>query len=444
MTWLAPGAFAALTLLAGPVIVHLLARRNARRLVFPATHFVRPTQAAAVSFRRQSDIGLLLLRLTIVAVAVLAAAHPLVMTPWRLARWNARVSRAVVVDTSRSMPLDGARGTPDASVASRLADQEMRNVFAGRRVNTPDLADGIERAVRWIQAAPPSRREIVLVSDFQRGSIEEDALKTIPADVGIRLIRAGVQPDTRRATSPPVDGWRGGIWQATATIDATGTRASWVRRGSAEVPRWISVMASPVDALAADRALRAVTSFGVPAGDNGRRIVVRFAGADALVPPARAVQSAWIASAALALQRSDLRRAVEPGVTVSERDGVMVVDAPVPAAALAAPAVVRAALLAVRPAAIADAEAEIVTLPDADLARWRRDPAPVTPSAIPVADDSDLSAKAPGRRSSSEGGVAEADARWLWALALVLLAVEARVRHVRDGATQREAHVAAA
>src|SRR5438876_4361135 len=103
MIWLTPGAFAALVLLAGPMAVHLLARRQARRVVFPAVHFVRATNAAAVTLRRPSDIGLLLLRLAIVAVAVVAAARPLVMTPWRLARWNARVSRVVVLDTSRSM-----------------------------------------------------------------------------------------------------------------------------------------------------------------------------------------------------------------------------------------------------------------------------------------------------------------------------------------------------
>src|SRR6185295_10633737 len=67
MTWLAPGAFIALALLAGPAIVHMLARRNARRVVFPATHFVRAAPAAAVRLRRPTDLGLLLLRLAIVA-----------------------------------------------------------------------------------------------------------------------------------------------------------------------------------------------------------------------------------------------------------------------------------------------------------------------------------------------------------------------------------------
>ena len=403
MTWLAPGAFAALALVAGPVLVHLLARRNARRLIFPATHFVRATQSAAVRLRRPSDIGLLLLRLAIVATAVLAAAQPLVVTPWRLARWNARVSRAVIVDTSRGLASPG--------VAPRLGDQEMRDVFAARRLDTSSLADGLERAGAWLERVPPSRREIVVISDFQLGTLADRDLAAIPAGVGLRLIRAGIQPDTRRVASTPIEGWRGGVWQATTTIDASGTRASWTRTGGAGVLSWISVAAAPADAAAADRALRAALSLGVPAGDDSRRVLVRFAGASPLAPPGQPVRSPWIAAAALALQHTDLLIGAKP-VAVWERDGVMVVDAPVTGADLAAPAVVRAAQLAVRPEAIVDPQTEIVTLPDTELARWRRESAPVTRSAIPVADGS--------------------DGRWLWLLALSLLGLESRVRRVNS------------
>lgn len=413
MIWLVPGAFAALLLLGGPIAVHMLARRNAQRILFPATHFVRATPAAAVTLHRPEDIGLLLLRLAIVAAAVLAAAGPLVMTPWRLAQWNARVSRAVVLDTSRSM------GSTDA--AGRLADQEAANAFGALRLDTPVLPDGIHRAAGWLRSTAPSRREIVVISDFQRGSLDEAALKSIPADIGVRLVRAAAAPATRSAESAAVEGWRGGIWRATAAIDAEGTRVTWSRRGDAGTPVWVTVAASAAEAAAADRALRAAAARGVLAGDADRRLLVRFVGAGALVPATQPVRSPWIASAALALARSDLLRGVEPGVTVLERDGVMVVDAPIPAADPAAAAVIRAALLAVRPAAIVDGEEEVVTLSDADLARWRRDPAPVTMPVDPRGDDSDLSADA----------LAEADARWSWAVALVLLAVEARVRDIR-------------
>jgi hypothetical protein len=407
--WLAPGAFAALLLLAGPVAVHLLARRNARRLIFPATHFVPAMPAAAVTLRRPSDIGLLILRLAIVTAVVLAAAQPLVMTSWRLAGWNARLSRAVILDTSRSMAFD----TPPVDVAVRLAEQEASNVFAARRLDTPVVSDGIERAIDWLQGAAPSRKQIVVISDFQRGAFDDGMLKRIPADVGVRLIRAGTPPETRRVESPSIEGWRQGSWKATATIDAAGIRATWARRGDTVAPGWVSVAASSAEADAADRALRAAVSLGIPAGDPGHHLLVHFAGAAALVPAAQPVHSPWIAAAAIALARSDLLRDADADIKVLERDGVMVVEAPIPAAALAAPAVIRAALLAVRPAAIVDGEEEVVTLSDADLARWRRDPAPVTASAIPRADDS--------------------DGRWLWALALVLLAAEARVRgfHLR-------------
>jgi hypothetical protein len=421
MIWLAPGAFVGLLLLAGPVAVHLLARRSARRLIFPATHFVPAMPAAAVTLRRPSDIGLLILRLAIVAAAVVAAAQPLVMTSWRLAGWNGRLSRAVVLDTSRSMAFDaapfeavqGGRDRPPIDVAAWLAEQEAGNVFAARRLDAPVLSDGIDRAIDWLQAVPPSRKEIVVISDFQRGAVDEGVLKGIPADVGVRLIRAGTPPETRRVESPFIDGWRQGNWQATTTIDAGGVRATWARRGDAAAPGWVSVAASSAEADVADRALRAAVALGIPAGDPGRRLLIRFAGAAALAPVAQPVHSPWIAAAAIALARSDLVPDADADIRVLERDGAMVVETPIPAAALSAPAVIRAALLAVRPAAIVGDEAEVVTHSDADLARWRRDPAPVTASAIPRADDS--------------------QGRWLWAVALLLLGAEARVRgfHLR-------------
>jgi hypothetical protein len=88
----------------------------------------------------------------------------------------------------------------------------------------------------------------------------------------------------------------------------------------------------------------------------------------------------------------------------------MIVDTPVTGAGLAAPAVVRAALLAVRPETIVDPQTEIAALPDTELARWRRESAPVTRSAIPMADDS--------------------DGRWVWLFPLALLGLESRVRRV--------------
>jgi hypothetical protein len=102
----------------------------------------------------------------------------------------------------------------------------------------------------------------------------------------------------------------------------------------------------------------------------------------------------------------------------------MVVDAPIRATALEAASVIRAVIVAVRPAAIVDPEAEVAAASDADLAAWRRDPAP-------AADLSGI------RREDS-------DARWLWGLALLLLVVESRLRRAGVAAVAKEVRADAA
>lgn len=414
--WLAPGALAGLLLVAGPVVVHLLARRHARRTMFPATQFVRATQAAAVRLRRPTDLGLLALRLAIVTAAVLAAAQPLLVTRWRLAQWNARVSRAVIVDTSSSMP------SPE--MASRLAAQETAGAFRSRRIDTPDLRDGLARAKTWIASAPPSRREVVIISDFQRGAIDRDSLAPLAADVGIRLVRAGAGPAERSASLTAVDFWRGARWQPSAVVNDAGTRARWQRDGSGGGLSWLEVLAAPADAAAAERAKRAAASFGVPAGDDSRRVLVVFAGGEYGALIARTVEAAWMVEAARSLHESDLLRDAGISVTVEARDGRLGVRAPIAASSSNATAVLRAVMLAVRPAAIASPELETLTIPDAELAAWRRDPAPLTQRDL--------------------GRLDESDGRWLWALALVLLGVEtwARRRRTTTPAVEAEADAA--
>ena len=422
IAWLAPAAFAAFALLAGPVVVHLLARRTARRVVFPATHFVRATQAAAVKFRRPSDIGLLLVRLAIVAAAVLAVAEPVVVSAWRVAGWNTRTSRAIVLDTSRSMTRAGTTDT-----ASRLASQESAGAFRWRRIDADDLAEGIERAVAWLATTPPSRREIVIVSDFQLGAIDRDVLLRVPPDVGVRTIRAAAQPATRTETLARIDGWRGGAWQPSMTVDAGGTATSWVRQSNNGATPWISVTAD--DQAAAGRALYAALSFGVPTGDDTQRLSVAFAGTRSAQARPPAVRSRWIATAAQALTDSALLQDAGPEVAadrirVGEQNGTMIVEAPIPASSPAATVVIRSAILAIRPSRIADAEAEVATLSDEELAQWRRDAAPVGPRATPGPDES--------------------DARWAWMLALALLGVETVMRRTRIRVAGREVHADAA
>ena len=64
MVWLLPAALAGLTLLAGPLALHLLTRHRARRLPFPTLRFVPPSNTAAVRLRQPTDVWLLILRLS--------------------------------------------------------------------------------------------------------------------------------------------------------------------------------------------------------------------------------------------------------------------------------------------------------------------------------------------------------------------------------------------
>jgi hypothetical protein len=410
IAWLVPWAFAALALLAGPVLVHMLLRRHARRVVFPATHLLTATRAAAVRFRRPSDAGLLLVRLLIVAAAVAASARPLFLTPWRISQWDARTSRAVVVDTSRGMP------APD--IAAALAQQEMNAAFSAQRYAGEDVREAIGRAAEWIAVAPPSRREIVVISHFPRGVLDADAIAGIPPDVGVRLVRAGSPRTERSLTPPPADGWRGAAWQPSLSIDADHTRVTWTRQRDTAPPSWLIPVAVPADAPAAERALRAAASFGVAAGDAGRRAAVVFRGGryDGNTP--QPVRTPWMVPAVLALRDSRLLREAATDVTTGESDGVLVVSTDVAATSAAAPAVLRAVMLAVRPAPLADAAAETVTLPDSDLAAWGRAAAPVTGRVGLVVD--------------------EGDARWFWMAALILLLVEGWVRRTPRGQRREE------
>jgi len=404
--WLAPAALAAAVLLAGPILVHMLLRRNARRVIFPAIQFLQASRAAAVRFRRPSDAGLMILRLAIVAAAVAAAAQPVLIARWRMAQWDARTIRAVIVDTRP--------GTAPRDDAIRLAEEEMR-AFKAQRFSGEDLPGALARAAAWFAQAPPGRREVVVVSDFRKGSLDGQDFGVLPSGVGVRTIRAGTQPAAREVTLPTVSG-RGGAWQPSMRVERGGTAVTWTRTSAGPAASWLSTAQAPEEAPAAERALKVAAAFGVAAGDDTRRVHVRFAGAPADSRTGGALRASWMVDSALALRRSRLLHEANAAVTTRELDGRLVVETTVRAASAEAAAILRAVVLAVRPASMADRAAEVTTVSDAELAAWRKDVAPVS---APPADPFD-------------GFVSDSDARWLWLAALALLGVETWARRARE------------
>ncbi|HEY2431432.1 MAG TPA: BatA domain-containing protein [Vicinamibacterales bacterium] len=407
MTWQAPGAFVALLLVGGPILVHFLMRRHATRIIFPAMRFVPSVHATAVRLRRPSDPGLMLLRSAAVAAAALAAAQPVLVTAARQRAWASRTTRALIVDTSASVP---------PAIARPIADREAHGAVSLLRLESADLHDAIRRAVPWLQNASAGRPEIVIVSDFQIGAIDAGDLSVVPPGVGIRLLRAG-RPSSAGAPLPAVDGWRGSRWSPSLTLDGNATLVTWTRTGAAGRGP-LQVLAAPADAAAARRALDAARASGVVSANPARPVEIAFAGAgsarDALP------STPWIVSAATRLASDPRWIGEATSLTIGERDGVLTAHTAMSAASPVGPAIVRAVVEAAQPVFV-DREQELAAIDDVTLAAWQRVSVPHGVATPPEADDG----------------------RWLWLIALALLVGEAVVRR-RGAEAMREAHADAA
>ena len=126
--WRNPAAWFGLAALAIPIAVHLLARTRAHVVRFPSLRFIAVSRLAARKRRKLTDLALLALRLAALTLAVAACADPVWLTASRRAAWGARVSRAVVLDTSASMARAGsaaaAASVAGASAGRRAGHQE--------------------------------------------------------------------------------------------------------------------------------------------------------------------------------------------------------------------------------------------------------------------------------------------------------------------------------
>ena len=192
--WQNPAALWALPLAAVPVIIHLLRTHHARRVAFPSIRFVPSSRTAAVRMRLPSDVLLMLLRVGIVALAIGAAAGPILLTDARIQAWDARTARAVVVDVSDSMRAPDGSGQAPERVAAEAAQAELDSAASSRRFEVRrrnEMDEALTRASRWLQASPPARREIVVISDFHHGVWQPADAASVPDGVGLRLIPVG-------------------------------------------------------------------------------------------------------------------------------------------------------------------------------------------------------------------------------------------------------------
>ena len=435
--WLQPTALYGLFLAVVPLLIHLLRTRRADRIAFPSIRFIRPSTTAAVRLRAPSDWGLLALRTGIVTAAVLALAQPIWLTPARLSSWNALTARAVLVDTSESMRRSTASGRSVAGAAEEAASAEQRSAAHALRIDSAIPARDIGRAVAWLRAAPPAKRELVIVSDAQRGTLQARALANVPPDIGVRVVDVG--EDLGTAT---IEGFsrlgadrlspRG--QQITLSGEATRLTAEAI---SALPTSHIQLVMAARDAPDGEKLLRAVAVAGAPMPPPDQGIVFEFPASGQPTRATGAAAEPWMLKTILRLQQDqDLQRlargAVEDessrdtaetgaaGWTIVARDGKgqprvsaasagreLIVKIGQPVSSFFAAAVVRATLVA-RQGPVSSPEADVLRIPQTTLTAWSRPPGPVDRDAWRRAERS--------------------DARWLWLVVLALLIVEQWLR----------------
>ena len=433
--WLNPLALAGLAAAALPVIIHLLKRQRATRVPFPTLRFLTDSPAAAVKPRSLSDPLLLVLRVAAIAAAVLAAAQPDVVTSWQRAREDRRIARAIVVDTSSS--------TNALAPAREEAVALERRVDAVVELRSDRVGVSLCRAARALLDGPVARHEIVVISDFQHGTINDAEIACVPPDVGLRFVH--IANDRAGSTSATLVGLPadGRTTDQRVEFEGPRTRVTFSGReaGASLQPR---ILAPPDHAPAVAALLRAAARAGTPALPADRPMTFIFPGVP--TPAAAPLRVPWMI-AALVAARED---AALVGAAISRRDAkVSTLSAawtPVVRSATGEPLVSAAAeanglmvsvsaepsdvlsLAAVRAFLVAGVatpnwdELEVEAIPPSQLKAWTR-------AAGPIPDE---------RFKPAPPG----DSRWLWGLALALLCAEWVVRRDRPAAAGTEARAA--
>ncbi len=204
LSFLVPAFLAGLLALAVPVLVHLSRRETKEPVPFPSLMFLQNVPQKRTEKRRIHRWPLLLLRCLAIMLLVLAFARPFLEregAPVVIANGTER-EVVVLLDRSYSMGLGDRweravaaasdafedltvrdRGTIiffDSGADAATESTTDRNVLlaalrdAEPGVGTTRYAPGLRYAARVLSASPLPRRELVVVSDFQRAGWEAD------------------------------------------------------------------------------------------------------------------------------------------------------------------------------------------------------------------------------------------------------------------------------
>jgi Mg-chelatase subunit ChlD len=217
MSFLAPLFFVALAALAIPVLIHLIQREKKQVVRFPSLMFIQRVPYKSVRRRRIHNWFLLMVRLTALALIVFAFSRPFFeRDELQIATGGAR-EVVVLLDQSYSMgyadrweraraaaydAIDGLGANDRGSVVlfATGAEIAMRSTASGERqqLRTAVAARPTAGATRYAPALKVAgsilaesslpRREVVLISDFQRGGWRGEEGARLPGGTTVRPV----------------------------------------------------------------------------------------------------------------------------------------------------------------------------------------------------------------------------------------------------------------
>lgn len=195
MGFVTPALLAGAALVALPIVLHLIMRREAQKLTFPALRFVQQRRSVNQHRLRLRHLLLLALRCAIIALLAFALARPTLHGSAAAGKKDAPVATALVFDNSLRMQYEYenqsrleqakelaewllAQIPAESSLtivdrAGRLRGQDLNRSVAELRVERLDLsadvrpmADALGDAMHWLEGKPEHRGEIYVFTDL--------------------------------------------------------------------------------------------------------------------------------------------------------------------------------------------------------------------------------------------------------------------------------------
>lgn len=239
MGFLTPALLVGMGLIAVPIVLHLIMRRQPREYSFPALQFVKQRQDANRRKLNFRHLLLLALRCLLIAGIAFALARPTLRGTGLKGKEGAPLAVALVIDNSLRMQYierNESRLVKAGEMASSLAeklpdDTEIAVVDLSRAVssfaadkgtaetrlrglsaetNPRPLADAIRNAVKLVAEQTERRQEVFVFSDMNAVSFDEGAIATIQQaledspDVRIYIVDVG-SGDAKNMEVAPLD-----------------------------------------------------------------------------------------------------------------------------------------------------------------------------------------------------------------------------------------------